>query len=487
MLPGFNHNIRYKDRVFHVQTEDNGIGAPRLVTQVFIEGHILAVEKASYQDILDGTADKDERTQKIRTKMQDQHRRLLKNLVQGAYDERITLYLDGPRSQPGGVTPLATPETPDPTGQPHVLSGVLNAAESLPEAPTALGEAETEGEVWRPLRPEDLIEIEEPIDEGADTLRPARRDEVATRLADDLETPPISRPSNRPLGGETPPPSEFLSVLDAEMQRQLPWASSDEIMASPPPLRLDSNPGHEAQAPGAEPAPPKAQPNFRDARRNAKVEAPGAHKKAPPAADTLVDFGLPAALREQLAANLEARKKGDGPRGANPSGRYGPITTASRDDLGRRPSALESAAERQTVMDMDLRRAAAEASVPPSPRGPAPSASDTLLEIDARELHRRVAEQRARLRSGAGEAQSSAPPVPHTEPRPAEPLERFDSRGPARPPRTPSSGIRVMPVIQGEALTPPPKPVEPENQRSILVVERSLDEVILSYLSDDQE
>lgn len=484
MLPGFNHNIRYKDRVFHVQTEDNGIGQPRLVTQVFIEGHILAVEKASYQDILDTTIDREERTQMIRSKMQDQHRRLLKNLVQGAYDERITLYLGGPRSQPGGTPPLAAPAKE--SGSVPIPPALLAAAEVIPEAPSALGEAELEA--WQPLRPEDLIEIEEPVDEGADTLRPAARgSDPQTRLADDLEAPPVSKPSNRPLPKDVADSSEFLSVLDAEMQRQLPWASSDEIMASPPPLRLDSSPGHEppGKAEGPTP-PPKAQPNFRDARRAAKVETPGLGKKAPPAADTLVDFGLPAALREQLAANLEARKKADARRppgspAAEPrSGRYGPGPIT--DDLPRRPSALESAAERQTVLDMELRRAAAEMSVPPS-RGAPPSASDTLLEIDARELHRRVAEQRARLRSSPSEAPTPEPgALPHTERRPAEPLERFDSR---RPNRTPSSGIRVMPVIQGEAVSPPPP--EGENPKSILVVERSLDEVILSYLSDDQE
>src|SRR5689334_11127551 len=52
MLPGYNHNIRYKDKVFHVQTEDNGLDAPNLVTQVFLGGQIVAIERASYGDIL---------------------------------------------------------------------------------------------------------------------------------------------------------------------------------------------------------------------------------------------------------------------------------------------------------------------------------------------------------------------------------------------------------------------------------------------------
>jgi hypothetical protein len=532
MLPGFNHNIRYKDRVFHVQTEDNGLNQPRLVTQVFIDGHVLALEKSNYQDILDQTKDPTERAGLVKTKMQDQHRRLLKNLVQGSYDDRITLYLAGPRSNPMGTAPIAAPEV---EAKIAVSNKVLSAAEDLPSAPSEISEIEgSEPEPWRPLQPEDLIEIEEPIDDHADTLRPAVR-KVSTpprARTDDLEAPrpgPVSKPSHAPLFEAKPgAESEFLSVLDAEMERQLPWGN-DEIMTSPPPLRLDSNPSGDSGVsvrPVSEPKaaplpPPKATPNFKEARRSAKTVPPSASQppmpavpqpppgvplspvfKPPPASDTLVDFGLPAALREQLAANLEARKRGDAKKPITETSRVTSAdprvarfrmtaptgSPATPDQLPQVPDASEGAfhpAERQTLMDMELRRAAIDAQRFPPRTGPgAPTGgTDTLLEIDAQSLKREVAEQRAILRGQKDDAtQTIDTQLPHTEHVPAQPLS--DSKPPRS--RGPSSGVRVTPVIQGEAVTPPP-PADPDNPKSILVVERSLDEVILSYLSDEQE
>ena len=48
MVVGFNHNINYKGRVYHVQTEDSGIGNPHLITHLFVGGNILASKKSSY-------------------------------------------------------------------------------------------------------------------------------------------------------------------------------------------------------------------------------------------------------------------------------------------------------------------------------------------------------------------------------------------------------------------------------------------------------
>lgn len=90
MLPGFNHNVRYRERVFHVQTEDNGLNDPRLITQLFLEGHVLAVERAAYGDlIIEGRA----LVEPLRERMQNQHKSVLKQLVQGGYDAHLDLFL----------------------------------------------------------------------------------------------------------------------------------------------------------------------------------------------------------------------------------------------------------------------------------------------------------------------------------------------------------------------------------------------------------
>lgn len=83
-LLGYNHNVRYRGRVFHVQTEDSGPSNPHLFTHLFFEGSILATKKCDY----DGSADEDQ----VRGLMQGQHKQILKDLKQGAFDDKIAAF-----------------------------------------------------------------------------------------------------------------------------------------------------------------------------------------------------------------------------------------------------------------------------------------------------------------------------------------------------------------------------------------------------------
>ena len=49
---GYNHNVRYRGLVFHVQTEDSGVMSPHLFTHLFHEGVIISTRKLVY----DGSA-----------------------------------------------------------------------------------------------------------------------------------------------------------------------------------------------------------------------------------------------------------------------------------------------------------------------------------------------------------------------------------------------------------------------------------------------
>ena len=48
MIPGLNHNIRYREMVFHVQTEDSGLSRCQLTTHIFYEGSVIAHERTPY-------------------------------------------------------------------------------------------------------------------------------------------------------------------------------------------------------------------------------------------------------------------------------------------------------------------------------------------------------------------------------------------------------------------------------------------------------
>ena len=39
MIPGYNHNVKYKEGVYHIQTEDSGLDNPHIITHLFIGGN----------------------------------------------------------------------------------------------------------------------------------------------------------------------------------------------------------------------------------------------------------------------------------------------------------------------------------------------------------------------------------------------------------------------------------------------------------------
>ncbi len=87
MVGGFNTNIRYCGRTFHVQTEDKGELNPQIVTLLYEGGAILSVSKSNYQEAL---SEKDLESV-VRTRMEQQHRNIVKSLKSGALDESIGL------------------------------------------------------------------------------------------------------------------------------------------------------------------------------------------------------------------------------------------------------------------------------------------------------------------------------------------------------------------------------------------------------------
>jgi hypothetical protein len=85
MIPGYNHNVKYKDRIFHVQTEDSGVENPHIITHVFVGGNIIESRKTSYADIVKS----DRLNEMLVELMQDQHKAMLRDLIVGRYDARI--------------------------------------------------------------------------------------------------------------------------------------------------------------------------------------------------------------------------------------------------------------------------------------------------------------------------------------------------------------------------------------------------------------
>jgi hypothetical protein len=152
MLPGINEDIPRGNRTYHLQTEDRGERNPAIVSVLFLEGAVLATERASYEDLV-GTKDLIRECSKM---MIRQHRDVLRRVLDGEFDDasaepRVMTEMDSildavtapelgivddpplpPAHEGDGATPTLEPP-PAPEG---VVVELEAAAEEEPEPPT---------------------------------------------------------------------------------------------------------------------------------------------------------------------------------------------------------------------------------------------------------------------------------------------------------------------------------------------------------------
>jgi hypothetical protein len=104
VITGFNTDIRHGDRVFHVQTEDRGLGNPIVESLVYVGGQILLSKRSPYADLVaDGKVDE----RAVKQLMDLQHRRIIEAIRRGRFDAPAP---GAPPSESGPVrseTPLS--------------------------------------------------------------------------------------------------------------------------------------------------------------------------------------------------------------------------------------------------------------------------------------------------------------------------------------------------------------------------------------------
>ena len=125
---GYNHNVRYRGIVFHIQTEDSGIVNPHVFTHLFHGGVIISTRKLVYDPGANDDA--------VKSLMQAQHKSGMKELRRGAFDDKIDLYLAG---APGLLPRETLAVDPEPTAVTAAPMPELDAAIELePVAPPSL-------------------------------------------------------------------------------------------------------------------------------------------------------------------------------------------------------------------------------------------------------------------------------------------------------------------------------------------------------------
>lgn len=81
MITGFNTNVPFKGRLYHVQTEDSGVKNPMVITLLYFQGVILARKETNYGRLLE----KPDWSSRLQELMKLQHKLMIKELVSGKH------------------------------------------------------------------------------------------------------------------------------------------------------------------------------------------------------------------------------------------------------------------------------------------------------------------------------------------------------------------------------------------------------------------
>ncbi len=223
---GFNHNVKYGPRVYHVQTEDSGLPHAHYITHLFVGGNIVASMKTSYAD----KASDPDVAKLVRGLMESQHKAMLKRLVSGEFNEmaeRLSathydpgVLADGSNqasyvnTNPSAPAPAAAAARPAPPAPPKAVP--TPPAVARPPAPKPAAPRPAQQPVWQPAPPS-----ASPRTPGQTTkpAAPPRMTPIAPSApVPPRAAPPAARPSAPSFFADAPveAPHEDLPTLFAE-------------------------------------------------------------------------------------------------------------------------------------------------------------------------------------------------------------------------------------------------------------------------------
>ncbi len=261
---GYNHNVKYRGVIFHVQTEDSGQQNPHLFTHLFHEGVIVSTRKYVY----DSGSNEDA----IKGLMQAQHKAVMKDLKKGTFDDKIDAYLAG--------TPGLEPRV-----------GADPSAPPLPRGERAKTEATPEEEGEHPLSATatrtDLEIIDDDLSEPIELP-------LKSRTTSDDRTRPIELPmKGSHVQVESPGVDNDMAAAVAAANAAPPTAPAEP---EPPPNKPRVSTAQKVSRSGTNQTPPSGRPMVRPAVTPAAAPRPNAQSAAP-----LVDI-----TEEEISTRLRA-------------------------------------------------------------------------------------------------------------------------------------------------------------------------------------
>lgn len=120
MVPGFNTDFKYRGETYHVQTEDNGVSNPVVVTLLYFKGAILASRRTPYHELLERPGFQKE----LLSLMKSQHKELMRALLSGEFDRRS----DAPAQAAAGApvpVPLTVSAAPEVSAAPTLDEEIM--------------------------------------------------------------------------------------------------------------------------------------------------------------------------------------------------------------------------------------------------------------------------------------------------------------------------------------------------------------------------
>ena len=115
MLTGYNTDFKFQGKVYHCQTEDGGVNSPHIISLLYHQGAILASRKTSYADILKA----DCLDEVVRELMMEQHKQMIRELMQGKLDLNNAPHEASYRSSSAAGSPAqAAPKEAPPVQKP---------------------------------------------------------------------------------------------------------------------------------------------------------------------------------------------------------------------------------------------------------------------------------------------------------------------------------------------------------------------------------
>jgi hypothetical protein len=497
---GYNHNVRYRGLVFHVQTEDSGMLNPHLFTHLFYEGVIVSTRKLVY--------DAGSNEEAIKALMQAQHKAVMKDLRRGAFDEKIDQYLGGtpglePRSAaaPAKAAARAAATEADPKlanesgGTPiEIVNEGLSEPIELPMKSAAPVVARTSSEertkAVRQKEPPPPAELDGPTD------RSDREDmAAAVRAANEhIPAPPVlpARTKTAPKVSKTDiaraPTVQHTKPLEAVrdsapvIEMTVDDDDSSARHRGPRDTTVDEArtttpsrpPAHGAAAlPAMKPARPMAPP---------VVSRPPTQDRKRPDSDVIEVYSPPPASvepppgerAERPGQYSMSRKEGAAPM-KEKTGRIAAINAtnnaqpARRQGSGGNPVVPQNARESGQIPKVQQGQPARGGQAPSIPRNATPAGGSRVVQQPSQ-----AAQPQQRIHGTA--------PISNRTPAPA----------------TPPAGSGVVMTRPAVIVGAPPKPPQQPRVRKAredegrgfgqgLISEKSLDEVILAYLSEDAE